>query len=80
MLKDHLEADLVILDEFDQMNEDVLANAIPRLRSSRVNFMRITSTPTIPEFGSTRCWPAPMSVTTNCGAGPAITGSSRSSR
>ena len=46
-----LDADRVILDEFDQMNEDVLPNALVRLRSSRAGQLRVTSTPTIPEFG-----------------------------
>ena len=46
-----VDADLVVLDEFDQMKDEVLSNAMARLRSSRLNRIRIISTPTIPEFG-----------------------------
>jgi Phage terminase large subunit (GpA) len=45
------DADLVVLDEFDQMREEVLSNAYARLRSSKLGWLRVTSTPTIPEFG-----------------------------
>lgn len=46
-----IDADLVILDEYDQMKDEVLSNAMARLRSSRSGRMRVISTPTIPEFG-----------------------------
>ena len=46
-----LDLDLVILDEYDLMKEDILPQAIGRLRSSKRPQLRVTSTPTIPEFG-----------------------------
>jgi hypothetical protein len=46
-----VDADLVVLDEFDQMKDEVLPQAIGRLRSSKLNWLRIASTPTIPEYG-----------------------------
>lgn len=46
-----VDADLVILDEYDQMKDDVLSNAIARLRSSKAGRLVAISTPTIPEFG-----------------------------
>ncbi|MCA9829292.1 MAG: phage terminase large subunit family protein [Dehalococcoidia bacterium] len=46
-----IDADLVILDEFDLMKDEVLSQAIPRLRSSHLNRLWVASTPTIPEFG-----------------------------
>lgn len=46
-----IDADLVVLDEFDLMRDDVLSNAQSRLRSSRDGRLLVVSTPTIPEFG-----------------------------
>ncbi len=46
-----IDADLVILDEYDLMKEEVLSLAQARLRSSRSPRLRITSTPTISDFG-----------------------------
>lgn len=46
-----IDADLVILDEYDLMNEDVLSLAQARLRSSRSPRLLVTSTPTISDFG-----------------------------
>ena len=46
-----VDADLVILDEFDQMSDDVLPQIWGRLRSSKLNRLRVISTPTIPEYG-----------------------------
>ena len=44
-------ADLVILDEFDQMAEGTLELAIRRLASSARGLLRVTSTPRYPETG-----------------------------
>jgi len=44
-------ADLVILDEFDQMGDDVLDLARKRLSSSRRGRLIVASTPRIPETG-----------------------------
>ena len=46
-----IDADRVILDEFDQMKDEVLSSAMARLRSSSFNRLLVISTPTIPEFG-----------------------------
>ena len=46
-----IDADLVILDEYDLMKGEVLSLAQARLRSSRRPRLRITSTPTISDFG-----------------------------
>ena len=46
-----IDADLVALDEFDQMKDEVLPQAIGRLRSSKLSWLRVTSTPSIPEYG-----------------------------
>ncbi len=46
-----IDADLVILDEYDLMNEDVISLAQARMRSSRSPRLRVTSTPTIADFG-----------------------------
>ncbi len=46
-----IDADVVILDEFDLMQEEVLSLAQARLRSSRSPRLRVTSTPTISDFG-----------------------------
>ena len=46
-----IDADVVILDEFDLMEEEVLSLAQARLRSSRSPRLRVTSTPTISDFG-----------------------------
>lgn len=48
-----IDADVVILDEFDLMSEDVLSIAQARLRSSRSPRIVVTSTPTIQDFGVT---------------------------
>lgn len=44
-------ADLVLLDEFDQMNEGVLDLARKRLTSSQAGLLRVASTPRLPETG-----------------------------
>lgn len=46
-----IDADVVILDEFDLVDEEVLSLAQARLRSSRAPRLRVTSTPTISDFG-----------------------------
>jgi hypothetical protein len=46
-----IDADLVILDEFDLMKEEVLSLAQARTRSSRRPLVRVTSTPTLPDVG-----------------------------
>ncbi len=46
-----VDADLVLLDEFDQMADGVLEAAQKRLASSRLGWMRIASTPRLPEAG-----------------------------
>jgi hypothetical protein len=46
-----IDADIVILDEFDLMAEEVLSIAQARLRSSRSPRIVVTSTPTISDFG-----------------------------
>jgi len=46
-----VDADLVILDEFDQMEEGVLELARKRLGSSQRGLLRIASTPRLPESG-----------------------------
>ena len=46
-----VDADLVILDEFDQMPEGTLELAQKRLASSRAGLLRIASTPRFPEAG-----------------------------
>ena len=45
-----IDADLVILDEYDLMKEEVLSLAQARLRSSRSPRLRVSSTPTISDF------------------------------
>jgi Phage terminase large subunit (GpA) len=46
-----IDADVVILDEYDLMEEEVLSLAQARLRSSGSPRLRVTSTPTISDFG-----------------------------
>jgi hypothetical protein len=46
-----LDADLVILDEFDQMREGTLSRAEKRLASSRQPCLFVLSTPRLPEAG-----------------------------
>ena len=46
-----IDADVVILDEFDLMKDEVLSLAQARLRSSRSPRLRVSSTPTISDFG-----------------------------
>jgi hypothetical protein len=46
-----VDADIVILDEFDQMDEAVISVAQARLRSSSQPRMVVTSTPTLPDRG-----------------------------
>jgi len=46
-----IDADVVILDEFDLMQDEVLSLAQARLRSSRSPRLRVSSTPTISDFG-----------------------------
>ena len=46
-----VDADLVILDEFDQMGQGVLELARKRLGSSREGLLRVASTPWLPESG-----------------------------
>jgi hypothetical protein len=46
-----IDADVVILDESDLMQEEVLSLVQARLRSSRSRRLRVTSTPTISDFG-----------------------------
>ena len=46
-----IDADLVILDEVDAMDEWVLSLALKRLGSSSLGWVRAVSTPTIPEAG-----------------------------
>ncbi len=46
-----VDADVVLLDEYDLMADGVLALAQKRLASSRLGWMRVASTPRIPEAG-----------------------------
>ena len=46
-----IDADIVILDEYDLMKEEVISLAQSRLRSSRAPRLRVSSTPTISDFG-----------------------------
>ena len=46
-----VDADVVVLDEFDQMEEGVLELAQQRLASSQLGWLRVASTPTLPEAG-----------------------------
>ena len=46
-----VDADVVLLDEYDLMAEGVLARAQKRLASSRLGWMRLASTPRYPEAG-----------------------------
>lgn len=46
-----IDADVVILDEFDLMKDEVLSLAQARTRSSRSPLIRVTSTPTLPDIG-----------------------------
>ncbi len=46
-----IDADLVLLDEFDLMKEEVLSLAQARTRSSKRPMIRVTSTPSLPEVG-----------------------------
>lgn len=46
-----VDADVVLLDEYDLMTEDVLSLAQKRLASSRLGWMRVASTPRLPEAG-----------------------------
>ena len=49
-----VDADVVVLDEYDQMDEGVLELAQKRLASSRLGWLRVASTPTLPEAGINR--------------------------
>jgi len=49
-----IDADVVILDEYDLMREEVLSHAQARLRSSHRGLLRVTSTPTLPDAGVSR--------------------------
>jgi hypothetical protein len=46
-----VDADLVVLDEFDQMAEGILDLALKRLASSRAGLIRVASTPRFAETG-----------------------------
>lgn len=46
-----IDADLVVLDEFDLMDDDVLPQALARLRSSQLALCRVVSTPTVSGVG-----------------------------
>jgi hypothetical protein len=46
-----VDADVVILDEYDQMGEGTLALAQKRVASSHLGFLRLASTPGLPEAG-----------------------------
>jgi hypothetical protein len=46
-----IDADLVVLDEFDLMDDNVLPQALARLRSSRLGLCRVVSTPTVSGVG-----------------------------
>jgi hypothetical protein len=46
-----VDADVVLLDEFDLMGEGVLELATKRLASSRLGLLRVVSTPRLPEAG-----------------------------
>ena len=46
-----VDADVVILDEFDQMDDQVLSLALQRLASSKLGWIRVASTPGLPEAG-----------------------------
>lgn len=46
-----IDADIVILDEFDLMREEMLSHAQARMRSSNRPMLRVTSTPTLPDTG-----------------------------
>ncbi len=46
-----IDADVVILDEYDQMKEGTLERAQERLASSKLRWLRIASTPRLPEAG-----------------------------
>lgn len=46
-----VDADVVVLDEFDLMEEGVLELAEKRLGSSRLGWLRVASTPRLPEAG-----------------------------
>ena len=48
---DVLDADLVLLDEYDLMAEEVLSLAERRLGSSTLGWLRVASTPRYPEIG-----------------------------
>jgi len=51
-----IDADIVIADEFDLMNEDSLSLLQSRLRSSRAGRLVVTSTPTVEAFGVSRLY------------------------
>ncbi len=51
-----IDADIVVLDEFDLMAEGVLALAQKRLASSRLGWLRVASTPRYPEAGVNGLW------------------------
>lgn len=51
-----IDADLVVLDEFDRMHEDVRATAEHRLDSSRAGRLVVISTPTLPDHGIDRLY------------------------
>jgi len=46
-----VDADVVLLDEYDEMDEGVLERAQKRLASSRLGWLRVASTPRMPEAG-----------------------------
>lgn len=49
-----IDADLVIADEYDLMDEDVISSLQSRLRSSRAGRTVVTSTPTVEAYGISR--------------------------
>ena len=67
-----VDADLVILDEYDQMAEGVLDLARKRLGSSARPRLRVASTPLFPEAGINAITSSPISDCTTCGAPAAI--------
>ena len=57
-----VDADLVAVDEFDQMDDSILELAEKRLASSRAGLLRVISTPRIPGAGVSRLYQASTSV------------------
>ena len=49
-----VDADIVLLDEFDRMDPETLALAQQRIASSRLGWLRAASTPSAPETGINR--------------------------